>query len=115
MGKALYILEYQLNVEYGKFTKRDGYISVTGETYDEAVETARGRLPKELGELDKYESYGYGGGSRNKHTYKHVFKLVDCLDENHALFVPNKQEINVDNSSASYSSSVAIAHRSIFG
>ena len=121
MSKALYILEYQKNVEYDRWTKRDGYISVTAETYDEAVENAIKRLPKEKGEVEEYESsggYGYARESKKvKHTYKHIFRLKDCLDENHALFVPNQQNINVDNSNTntSYSSSIAVAHRSIFG
>ena len=117
MGKALYILEYQKNVQYDRFESRDGYISVTAETYDEAIEAARARLPKEKGEVTSYENngYGYHNSKEVKKTYRHVFRLVDCLDENHALFVPNQQNINVDNSSTSYSSSMAISHRSIFG
>lgn len=112
MSKALYILEYQLNVQYDRFEKADGFISVTAETYDEACQTARARLPKEKGEV---KEYGHYGGYEHTNTYKHAFRLKDCLDENHDLFVPSTQEINVDNSSASYSSSVALSHRSIFG
>lgn len=121
MGKALYILEYQMNVEYDKYEQRDGYISVTAETYEEAVEAAKARLPKEKGEVEEYERDGYNGFTPNlrktKKTYRHSFRLVDCLDENHALFVPNQQNISVDNSNhnTNYSSSVAVAHRSIFG
>lgn len=118
MSKALYILKYQKNVQHDDFKKSEGYISVTAETYDEACEVARGRLPKEIGEKEEHEATGgYGGYKSVKRTYKHAFRLVDCLDENHALFVPNQQNIQVDNSNhnTSYSSSVAVAHRSIFG
>jgi hypothetical protein len=117
VGKALYILEYQLNVQFDKYEKRDGYISVTSQNYEGAVEAARTRLPKEIGEKTEAD-YLYGQKQREyTRTYRHAFRLVDCLDENHALFVPQQQNISVDNSNTNtnYSTSMAISHRSIFG
>lgn len=117
MSKALYILKYQKDVEHDRFTKEDGYISVTAETYDEACEVARGRLPAEKGEVEEYEYNGYGHrGSKREKTYRHAFRLIDCLDENHALFVPSQQNINVDNSNTNYSNSTALSYRGgLFG
>lgn len=119
MSKALYILEYQLNViSYGKFEKANGVISVTAESYQEACENAVKRLPDEIGEKTEYEhsGYGYGSSKPTKKEYRHKFRLKDCLDENHALFVPSQQNINVDNSTTSHNSATAIAYRGgIFG
>lgn len=116
MGKALYILKYQKNVLYDRFDKSEGYISVTARTYEEACDVARRRLPPEKGEVVERDYGGYREVTENKREYRHAFRLVDCLDENHALFVPNQQNIKVDNSNTNYSSSTAIAYRGgLFG
>ena len=115
MSKALYILEYQKDVEYGHFTKADGQISVEAETYEEAVELALKRLPKSKGKVKEWEQTSYYGGGRSvEKKYEHAFRLLDCYDQQHASYIPNSQEINVDNRSTSVSTSMAINHRSIF-
>lgn len=103
MSKALYILDYALDTEHNRFNK-SGTISVEAETYDEACEIALKRLPKEKPPHKEWNaSYA--------REFKHLFKLVDCLDQQHATYMPNTQEINVDNSS--YSSSTAYSRSSL--
>lgn len=114
MEKALYILDYELDVEYRNFVKADGRISVEAETYEEACEKALKRLPKSKGEVSQWESRGMYGGSQVKHNYKHVFNLVDCFDQKHATYIPSSQEINVNNSNTNTSMSVAAARGGLF-
>jgi hypothetical protein len=115
VSKALYILGYQKNVEYGRITKLDGQISVEAETYDEAVEKAIRRLPASVGEKTKteYIGYGYANPRESKHDYQHAFRLIECFDQQHANYIPQSQEINVNNSSHSSSFSAAVSRSSL--